>query len=412
MKRIFISVITFLLSSHLCAQTSSQPKDVLKRISDYVRSQTSYQFYDSSAGIQLTDLDTNHVNPHAQFSSVFNDWIYPNGVTWYAMIRYGTADGFPQNAEYVLENFRCIFDHFTYFQKLWDSTHSTRMATNFRLHRMESLDDCGAMGAALIEAYNRTPHPAWRATINKIADYISLKQDRLPDGTLCRSRPRIPTVWGDDLYMSVPFLARMGTLTKNVRYYDDASKQVKQFYMHLLDPETKIAYHGYYDDIKRHSLAHWGRVNGWMMVATTELLAQLPVDYPERDSLIRILKTHIDGVKPLQDEQTGLWHQILDKSDSYLETSCTAMFTYSIARAVNEKWIDSSYANIAMKGWSGVASRITPEGWVTGTCRGTSMEDTWEFYYNRPAPTNDQHAFGPALLAAGEMMRMLQLAGR
>jgi len=31
----------------------------------------------------------------------------------------------------------------------------------------------------------------------------------------------------------------------------------------------------------------------------------------------------------------GLWHQLLDKTDSYLETSASAMFTFAIARGVN-----------------------------------------------------------------------------
>jgi rhamnogalacturonyl hydrolase YesR len=35
----------------------------------------------------------------------------------------------------------------------------------------------------------------------------------------------------------------------------------------------------------------------------------------------------------------GLWHQLLDKTDSYLETSASAMFTFTIARGVNRGWL-------------------------------------------------------------------------
>ena len=38
----------------------------------------------------------------------------------------------------------------------------------------------------------------------------------------------------------------------------------------------------------------------------------------------------------------GLWHQLLDRPDSYLETSCTAMFSYSMAKGVNRGWLDAS----------------------------------------------------------------------
>ena len=42
------------------------------------------------------------------------------------------------------------------------------------------------------------------------------------------------------------------------------------------------------------------------------------------------------GVAAVQ-SGSGLWHQLLDKPDSYLETSASAMFTYAIARGVNRK---------------------------------------------------------------------------
>jgi Glycosyl Hydrolase Family 88 len=32
----------------------------------------------------------------------------------------------------------------------------------------------------------------------------------------------------------------------------------------------------------------------------------------------------------------GLWHQLLDKVDSYLQTSCSVMFTYSIEPYANK----------------------------------------------------------------------------
>ena len=86
---------------------------------------------------------------------------------------------------------------------------------------------------------------------------------------------------------------------------------------------------------------YWGRANGWVMVATAELLELLPQDHPDRAALIDILRKHAEGVAT-QQSGSGLWHQMLDRPDSYLETSCSAMFTYSMAKGVNRGWLNAS----------------------------------------------------------------------
>jgi rhamnogalacturonyl hydrolase YesR len=140
------------------------------------------------------------------------------------------------------------------------------------------------------------------------------------------------------------------------------------------------------------------------MAATTELLNYLPADHPKRSMIISLLQRHIVGVSRYQDV-SGLWHQLLDKPDSYLESSCTAMFTYSIARAVNEGWIDKSYIAIAKNGWEGLSSRVNANGEVDSICVGTGVRTFIRHYYERPAQLNDIHGLGPVLLAGIEMIR-------
>jgi rhamnogalacturonyl hydrolase YesR len=103
---------------------------------------------------------------------------------------------------------------------------------------------------------------------------------------------------------------------------------------------------------------------------------------------------------------SGLWHQVLDKPDSYLETSVTAMFTYAVARAVNEGWINKTYLTIAEDGWKGLATKITPDGKMQDVCIGTNIGDNIAFYYNRPKELNDTHGLGAFLLAGVEMLRV------
>ena len=272
------------------------------------------------------------------------------------------------------------------------------------LFRMGNLDNCGAMAAGLSDVYALDARKDYRAYLDRAGDYILHKQIRLADGTLCRPEPRQTTVWADDLYMSVPFLARMGKITGDEKYFDDAVKQVINFTKYLYDDNTGLFYHCYYSSTEQNGVAHWGRANGWVAVAQTELLNNLPSTHPKRKELIALLLKDIIGFSRWQD-QSGLWHQVLDRNDSYLETSVTAMYIYAIARAVNEGWIDKEYIDVARVAWAALANKITPDGQMPDVCVGTGIEDDISFYYNRPAMLNDTHGLGAFLLAGTEMLR-------
>jgi rhamnogalacturonyl hydrolase YesR len=263
------------------------------------------------------------------------------------------------------------------------------------------------MGASLIELYLTDKKPAYKAYIDAATEHIMKKQMRLADGIFSRPHPHNGTVWADDLYMSVPFLARMGVLTGKREYFDEAVNQVILFNKYLFDERTGLMWHCYYGDIKVNGGAFWGRCNGWMMMATTDLLQLLPANHSRRSEVIALLQRQIRNTAQYQ-SPTGLWHQVLNKEDSYLETSCTAMFTYSVALAVNNGWIDRRYQSIALAGWKGILTQITPEGAVTNICQGTGIGNDIKFYYDRPAPYNDIHGLGAVFLAGLEVKKLLK----
>ena len=270
-----------------------------------------------------------------------------------------------------------------------------------------SLDDCGAMGAAMIKARRTGVGPDLKLLIDSFADFVSHKQFRLEDGTLARNRPFPKSIWADDMYMSVPLLAQMGALTNDPAYYDDAARQVMQISSHLFVPSTGLYTHGWHESIgDDQPHYYWGRANGWCAMATVELLDVLPADHPRRAEIIKLLKAHAQGIASVQSGQ-GLWHQLLDRPDSQLETSASAMFTFAIARAVNRGWLDAgTYGPVAIAGWNGLAGRIDADGNVTGTCVGTSYASDYPYYYNRTF-TDDVHGYGPVLLAGAEMIKLL-----
>ena len=157
-----------------------------------------------------------------------------------------------------------------------------------------------------------------------------------------------------------------------------------------------------------HATFHWGRANGWAILTLCEVLDVLPVDFHGREEVLQLLREHIEGLTTLQGGD-GFWHQLLDRSDSYLETSATAIYTYCIAHAINKGWIDAkAFGPAAILGWHAVNSKINHEGQVEGVCVGTGMGFDPAFYYYRPVNVFAAHGYGPVIWAGAEIIQLLK----
>lgn len=182
--------------------------------------------------------------------------------------------------------------------------------------------------------------------------------------------------------------------------------QVTQFADRMFVREKGLYRHGWVEGMTDHPAFHWGRANGWAILAKLEVLDALPENYPGREKVLELFRAHVRGLAPLQSGD-GFWHQLLDKNDSYPETSCTAIYTYCMAHAVNKGWIDPlAYSQVAILGWNAVSTKVNEAGEVEGTCVGTGMEFNPAFYYYRPAHKYAAHGYGPVLLAGAEMIQL------
>ncbi|MDR3366258.1 MAG: glycoside hydrolase family 88 protein [Prevotellaceae bacterium] len=407
MKYIYCLILAA-MSAAAAAQplTKQNVLNTVKKVADNVVKNTTYLYYDRETGELIADLQQHGYNRNVTPQNGYNDWKYWNGVIHIAFNRLGEETGIARYANFAKKNFELFFRDYEYLKPLYDGKNHWGFPLAQAI-RITELDDCGAMGASLIELYMTDKKPAYKEWIDAATEHIMKKQMRLPDGLFSRPHPHHNTVWADDLYMSVPFLARMGALTGKAEYFDEAVKQVALFNKYLFDERTGLMWHCYYDDLKANGGTFWGRCNGWMMMATADLLRLLPDSHPRRSEVIALLQRQILNVAQYQ-SPSGMWRQVLNKEDSYLETSCTAMFTYSVALAVNSGWIDRRYHSIAVKGWRGILTQITSEGAVTNICEGTGIGNDIKFYYDRPAPYNDIHGLGAVFLAGIEVAKLLK----
>jgi unsaturated rhamnogalacturonyl hydrolase len=180
-------------------------------------------------------------------------------------------------------------------------------------------------------------------------------------------------------------------------------------YDHLYAQDKALLTHGLHLHNPRAPHFYWGRANGWVVLALCDLLDVLPREHPGFEPVRSRLENLLRGIAEYQDGNSGLWHQMVDRNNSYLETSASAMFTYGIARAVNQGWINpTTYGSIALAGWIGVTERVNDAGQVEGTCVGTTLASDQVYYYHRPQSVYALHGYGPALLAGTEIIRLLE----
>ncbi|HEY1185693.1 MAG TPA: glycoside hydrolase family 88 protein [Bryobacteraceae bacterium] len=387
--------------------TEAEIKATLDRIRDYFVRSTPYRIIDTATGAPITDLTKPNRTAGIDLrQGQFNDWDYPMGVVLAAMLQTADITGDATYSDYALKNFDFIFDHLDYFRE--QARQFGPQAYGYRrLIEMRELDDCGAIGAALIKAYNKKKDARYRATIDAVAEHIAHKQFRMPDGTLARQRPQPVSLWADDLYMSVPFLAHMGALTGQRAWFDDGARQVIQASARLQDKTTGLWDHSWFENTDPDPKFYWGRGSGWAIMAAAELLSVLPEDHPERARVLEIFRRGAQGAAAAQGG-TGLWHQLLDKTDSYLETSASAMFTFAIARGVNRGWLSPVYAPVAQAAWQALATRVRADGRIEGISVSTTAAYDAVYYYNRPTDLGAMQGYGPTLMAGAEVIAMLR----
>ncbi len=386
--------------------TIGSVQQVLTRVHAYLESCTPARFIDAKTNKPVADVSKAAGAGNLErgtFPIITYEW----GVTYSGMLLASEATGDPRFADYTARRLNFFAEHFSNFQSQVKADPKTW--TPFRsIVDPRSLDDSGSMCAAMIKARRAGVSPGVQPMIDNYIRYISKDQLRLKDGTLARNRPFPNTLWLDDLYMSVPALAQMGKATGDTKYYDDAVRQVLQFADRMFVKDKGLYMHGWVESMDVHPAFHWARANGWALMAKTELLSVLPENHPGRARVLELLRAHIRGLAACQSGQ-GLWHQLLDRNDSYLETSASAMFTYCIARAIRHGWI-SREAHLAMLqlAWNAVASRVNAQGQVEGTCIGTGMVFDPMFYYYRPSSVFAAHGYGSVMHAGAEVILLLR----
>jgi rhamnogalacturonyl hydrolase YesR len=247
---------------------------------------------------------------------------------------------------------------------------------------------------------------------NKITHYITNQQFRLEDGVLARQYTVRPSVWVDDMFMGIPYMlyAAKHTQDKSQKnmLYEDAAGQIILFNKYLFDPEKHLYMQACYADFPQ-KIPFWSRGNGWAIWATTEVLLNLPKNHQDYKKIMNIYRQHIDGLVNMQDNN-GFWHNILDMPHTVRESSGTAIFTMTIARGINNKWLpEKTYLPVLEKAWAALLTFIDTNGNMHGVKGGTNFSPDPEDYAKTPFVKSDTHGVLPFLFACMEMEDIMKI---
>lgn len=366
----------------------AEVKSSMDRILHYLDS-TTYASLDDT-GTQLRRGD---------FRLTSYEW----GVTYSAMLRAGQLTGDSRYTDYAISRMDFLCRQAPDFIKRKERGEKIDPLME-QVVSPDALDDCGAICCAMMKAHDIKGYKSkdknirlWDEQIERYYDFIANKEYRYIDGQFARLRPVKNTVWLDDMFMGIPALALHGNYEEALRQFrlfrDKMWVEDKQLYRHGWTPTAD----GY------HPSFFWGRANGWALLTACELL-----DVREDSYIKDCFVKHLHGLLSLQGND-GAWHQLLDRSDTYTETSCTAIYAYCLAHAINKGWIEPEpYIGQTLLAWHYVNAHITPMGQVAGTCVGTGLAFDPAFYAYRPVNNYAAHGYGPVLWAGAEIYSLLK----
>lgn len=258
--------------------------------------------------------------------------------------------------------------------------------------------------------YEETGNAAWRPYLERWAEWVMYEMPRTDKGAMQHivyNNENHQQMWDDTLMMSVLPLAKIGKLLDRPEFVEEATYQFLVHVQYLMDRETGLWFHGWtFDGHHNFAQARWARGNSWLTIAIPEFLelVDLPENNATRRYLLQVLESQVSALARCQDD-SGLWHTLLDDPQSYLESSATAGFAYGILKAVRKRYIDPSYAPVAEKAIQGVIKHINPAGELTQTSFGTAMGSDLDFY-REIALTSMPYGQAMAILCLSEYLRV------
>lgn len=287
-----------------------------------------------------------------------------------------------------------------------------------------NLDNVNA-GKTLFDLYQLTGKEKYRKAIDTV--YSQLQgQPRTSTGNFWHKMIYPNQIWLDGLYMAQPFYMQYEVTYNDCKNCADSFNQFENVYNLMRDTRNGLYYHAYDDSrqmfwcdkVTGLSSNFWLRALGWYAMALIDTMEIMPESLSkEKVRLNAIYKELIDSMLPYQDEETGMWYQVVNRGGikpNYLETSGSAIFAYAIMKSVRLGFLDESYFQYGEKAFSGICrtylSEENGELQLGGICLVAGLgnkemrEGTFDYYMREPIVKNEAKGVAPLILAYIKIM--------
>ena len=283
-------------------------------------------------------------------------------------------------------------------------------------------------GRLLLTLFKATGESKYKTAADVLREQLR-KQPRLKEGGFWHKQVYPYQMWLDGLYMAEPFYAQYAAEYNEPADYDDVALQFIVGENRTRDAKLGLLYHGYdesrvsvwSDPVTGHSPCIWGRAVGWFIMGLVDILDFLPPEHPKRPQLLAILNRIAVAVKSVQDTESGLWWQVMDRggdAGNYLESSASAMFVYTFAKGVRLGYLSrDQFLASALAGYAGIGSHFVQASASDGvTFTGTVAvgglggkpyrNGTYAYYLSEPVVSNDPKGVGSFMMASVEVFRV------
>ncbi|MEI6048701.1 MAG: glycoside hydrolase family 88 protein [Bacteroidota bacterium] len=224
------------------------------------------------------------------------------------------------------------------------------------------INDCSSIGEAVLFAGKLTGDPVFMKGANEMLDVIKNTNHKNEEGIIYHTQEPTRFIMSDAFYMLPPFLAAAGE-------FDEAMKQIEGYRKYLYHEKEQLYSHiwdGPNSKFIREDF--WGVGNGWTAAGLTRVIKLLPESRPEdKKRLIVYAKEVVDGcLKYLRED--GLFHNVVNKPDTFTEVNLSQMISYTIFRGVAAGYLESSYLERAEKMRKAANEHVDNLGYVQNVC--------------------------------------------
>ena len=267
-------------------------------------------------------------------------------------------------------------------------------------------------GYAITFMYEQTKKDKYRIAANKVRNGFT-NYPRNSDGSFWHGDWAKHQLWVDGVFMGQMFLARYGSAIGDSAYaFGEVAKQMNLALKHCLKPNGLLL-HGW-DESKEASWANketglapevWSEGLGWYAVLIADVFDFLPKSHPDYQYLMSTLQNLCKGLKDVQDPQTGMWCQVVDKCDqpgNWNETSGSGMFLYLLKNSIDKGYISSEeYSPVVKKTYAGIIkkSRMNGKGFIDLIdCSSIGIKNDYQEYISQPKEVSPFSAFGSFII--------------